>query len=76
MEDISPKEAVVKLKQPPENIIAAGRRHTVGLKSDGTVTVLGDNESGQCKLGDWYNIVAVAAGECSYGGEPRVKLIL
>lgn len=29
------------------NTIAAGRRHTVGLKSDGTVTAVGDNRYGR-----------------------------
>ncbi len=27
--------------------IAAGRRHTIGLKSDGTVVATGDNKCGQ-----------------------------
>ncbi|SPF41564.1 Beta-lactamase inhibitory protein II (fragment) [Candidatus Desulfosporosinus infrequens] len=42
--------------------IAAGRRHTVGLKSDGTVTAVGDNNYGQCDVSGWSDIVAVAAG--------------
>ena len=45
-----------------KNTIAAGRRHTVGLKSDGTVTAVGDNKYGQCNVIGWRNIVAVAAG--------------
>ena len=44
MEYISPKEAVLKVKRWPKDTIAAGRRHTVGLKSDGTVTAVGDNK--------------------------------
>lgn len=38
MDYISLKEAVFKVKRWPKDTIAAGRRHTVGLKSDGTVT--------------------------------------
>ena len=46
----------------PKDIIAAGRRHTVGLKSDGTVTAVGNNKFGQCNVSGWRDIVAVAAG--------------
>jgi hypothetical protein len=43
-------------------LVAAGSRHTVGLKPDGTVVAVGDNASGQCNVGGWINIVQVAAG--------------
>ena len=37
--------------------IAAGYRHTVGLKSDGTVTTaVGDNKYGQYDVSDWRGI--------------------
>ena len=42
--------------------IAAGRTHTVGLKADGTVEVVGSNDSGQCKTNGWTDIIAVEAG--------------
>jgi len=45
-----------------KDTIAAGRRHTVGLKSDGTVTAVGDNIYGQCDVSGWCDIVSVAAG--------------
>ena len=41
--------------------ISAGGLHTVGLKSDGTVAAVGDNEYGQCDVSEWTDIVAVAA---------------
>ena len=44
-------------------IISAGERHTVGLKSDGTVVAVGDSGHGQCNVGSWTNIVQVAAGD-------------
>ncbi len=44
------------------NTIAAGGRHTVGLRSDGTVVAVGWNEYGQCNVSGWRDIVAVAAG--------------
>ena len=43
-------------------MVATGRRHTVGLKSDGTVVAVGRNDEGQCDVGDWTDITQVAAG--------------
>ena len=40
----------------PKDTIAAGRRHTVGLKSDGTVTAVGDNKYDQCDVNGWRGI--------------------
>ncbi len=52
------------------NTIAAGTRHTIGLRSDGTVVATkytGNQEyyHGQCKVSGWMDIVAIAAG-CSH----------
>ncbi|GHV16939.1 hypothetical protein FACS189425_02150 [Clostridia bacterium] len=46
-----------------ENIIAisAGGWGNVGLKADGTVVAVGDNESGQHNVEDWRGIVAISA---------------
>ena len=33
--------------------VAAGLRHSIGLKSDGTVVAVGDNSKGQCDVGAW-----------------------
>jgi len=33
--------------------VAAGERHTVGLKEDGTVIATGDNEANQCAVDGW-----------------------
>ena len=38
-------------------------QHTVGLRSDGTVIAVGDNDDGQCDVSGWTDIVAVSAGE-------------
>ncbi len=43
--------------------ISAGFAHTVGLKSDGTVVAVGNNNFGQCNVGSWSDIVAIAAGD-------------
>uniref|UniRef100_UPI0036DC3A45 hypothetical protein n=1 Tax=Streptomyces cyaneofuscatus TaxID=66883 RepID=UPI0036DC3A45 len=58
----SPIEAALKEKRPKFTTIAAGRRHTIGLRSDGTVTAVGDNKVGQCDVNGWRDMVAVAAG--------------
>jgi len=42
--------------------LSSGRGHTVGLKTDGTVVAVGDNDHGQCNTGRWRDIVAVSAG--------------
>ena len=42
--------------------ISAGTTHTVGLKNDGTVVSVGNNEDGQCNVSDWNNIIAIDAG--------------
>lgn len=44
------------------NSIAAGANFTLGLKTDGTVIAVGNNDYGQCEVSDWSDIVSVAAG--------------
>ena len=43
-------------------VLAAGRRHSVGLRRDGTVVAVGDWSAGECDVGTWTDVVAVAAG--------------
>jgi len=45
-----------------ENRISAGSTHILGLKSNGTVVAVGENNYGQCNITDWKDIVAVSAG--------------
>ncbi|WP_306468791.1 hypothetical protein [Bacillus cereus group sp. BfR-BA-01353] len=51
-----------KVKRWPKDMIAAGRCHTVGLKSDGTVVAVGRNKEGECNASGWRDIEAVAVG--------------
>ena len=43
--------------------ISAGREHTVGLKTNGTVIAKGSNDKGQCGVSYWQDIIAISAGE-------------
>lgn len=40
-----------------------GAGHTVGLRADGHVVAVGDNEYGQCDVESWEGIIAIAAGD-------------
>lgn len=42
--------------------VAAGRDHTVGLKTNGTVVAVGDNQYGQCDVLDWKDVIDIAPG--------------
>lgn len=67
-EHIAREENARKLKPIRDRIlkaaclIDAGPRHTVGVCADGRVIAVGANAKGQCDVGDWRDIVAVAAG--------------
>lgn len=52
----------MKVQKWPKPTIAAGRRHTVALKSDSTVVAAGDSKYGQCEVENWCDVVAIAAG--------------
>ena len=43
--------------------LSIGENHTVGLRSDGTVTAVGDNYAGQCDVEGWSGVASIAAGE-------------
>ena len=42
--------------------LAAGYRHTVGLRADGTVLAAGNDSFGQCDVSGWTDVIQVAAG--------------
>ena len=47
-------------KRWERKMIATGLHHTLGLKNDGTVLAVGENNAGQCDISDWRDIVAIA----------------
>jgi len=51
--------AMATVAQPQ---VAAGGHHTVGLKSDGSVVAVGDNNYGQLAVSEWTDMIQVAAG--------------
>ena len=42
--------------------ISAGFNYTIGLKDDGTVVAVGNNDNGQCDVLKWKDIVAISSG--------------
>ena len=42
--------------------IACGEEHTVGLKKDGTVVAVGNNDDGKCNVSGWTNILDITSG--------------
>ena len=42
--------------------VSAGSGQTIGLRLDGTVVAVGDNEHGECSVSSWRDIIAIAAG--------------
>lgn len=62
-EELAQQDALAACRESlPKDILAVGHRHTVGLRSDGSVLACGDNGFGQCDIDSWKNITAVAAG--------------
>jgi hypothetical protein len=43
--------------------LAAGEKHTVGLKTSGTLVAMGDISYGQCDVSGWTRILQVATGK-------------
>lgn len=54
---------VISYYSEKSKLISAGGYHTVGLKADGTVVVVGSKDYGKCNVSEWKDIVAVSAGE-------------
>ena len=44
------------------SVLAAGRRHSVGRCWDGTVLAVGNSAADECRVEQWEDVVAVAAG--------------
>ena len=58
-----------KALEPVRKFIACGYEYTVGLRADGRVLAVGCNSSGECDVGDWRDVVAIA-----YSGDRTVGL--
>lgn len=56
------RSAMSKRIASVRGVICAGRWHTAGLRTDGSVVAKGCNTSGQCNVSRWSNIVAITAG--------------
>ena len=42
--------------------LAAGQRHSVGLRRDGTVIAVGNGSGGELDVADWTEVTSVATG--------------
>ena len=52
---------------PMKNISCSGG-HAVAIRQDGSVVADGNNQSDQCKVSEWRNVVVVEAGDnCTFG---------
>ena len=64
--------------RPATQATAAGRRHSIGRRWDGIVLAVGNDAAGECRVGSWDQIVAVAAGNvhtaCNTGRSHTVGL--
>lgn len=59
------KEKLAKAREKSKylaSFLIADGLNILGLKSDGTVVAVGDNNWGECDVDDWKDIVAVSAG--------------
>src|SRR5690606_30838196 len=74
MIDTSSKGAVSGTPPWPGSTIAAGYRHSVALRPDGTVVAVGYDRYGQCRVEGWRDVVAVAAGSGHTGNAHTVGL--
>lgn len=45
--------------------LAAGRRHSVSGRSDGSVRAVGNGAAGECNVLGWTDIIAVAAANAT-----------
>ena len=45
---------------PAQGLIAAGGQHVAAVTEDGKVLAVGKNDSGQCDVSDWNDIISVA----------------
>ena len=60
--------ALRKRIAPAQGIIAAGGQHVAAVTEDGKILVAGKNDSGQCDVSDWNDIISVAvSGGCTIG---------
>ena len=63
LDTCAPRQAQTSPRDTLEPMrLAAGRRHFVVLRPDGTVWAEGDNGAGECDVETWSNITSVAAG--------------
>ena len=56
------KERLEPIRHAAQGLLVASGSTTVGLRPDGTVVAVGENDKGQCNVSNWRDIVAICAG--------------
>lgn len=75
--DIAPGSCGYSIPTSPNSSYGHYQSYLLGLKADGTVIAIGDNNWGQCDVSGWTDIVAIATGSfagkntLTYPIEPR-----
>ena len=56
------KKRLEPIRRSAQGVLVASGSTTVGLRPDGTVVAVGENDKGQCNVSNWRDIVAICAG--------------
>ena len=57
------EQSITKAARLFSKRIACGIEHTIGISSSGKVLAAGNNEHGECEVGEWKSIIAVSCGD-------------
>ena len=56
------KKRLEPIRHAAQGLLVASGSTTIGLRPDGTVVAVGENDKGQCNVSNWRDIVAICAG--------------
>ena len=56
------KKRLEPIRHAAQGLLVASGSTTIGLRPDGTVVAVGENDKGQCNVSNWRDIVAICTG--------------
>ena len=56
------KKRLEPIRHAAQGLLVASGSTTIGLRPDGTVVAVGENDKGQCNVSNWREIVAICSG--------------